>query len=811
MEVIEGAGKTAFEFEEWSGHTGPEMIFEGCAVVPIIPHEGEGEGAKNMMPRTTTLNGKTGGVSSSPLNGGDDKVGPVFPPPTESDADKDGDGEEAEEGARSSSKHWIHSSQADVICAALICLNAVYLAIETELRSGGNVNHVGWFAADSIFNVVFLVELVLRLLAERSRWVKDPWNVFDALLVLMGIADTWLMPLVPGAGSQGNTRVMTLLRVFRLMRLARVLRLLRLLRFMKELSLLVHGVKGAMRAMIWGMLLIVITIFVSGMFLTRLVGKDCCEEGVHTFSNPNYAEWFGTLPLTAFTLFQFTMEFQADIARETFADGPWLALFLLAYVMFTNITLLNTVASVIVDNILSISQTEERSARAEEEKALRKETERLQAIFESLDVDGDGKLTWEELGGGEKTGEGSNSSGQKLSPELRKVLQVADISPEEAKDLFLILDADNSGSVSREEFVEGAMRVRGAPQSKHVLSVERKVAVVDRKVDRIAEGLADVTRALTELTATVAAREEAARHVVNRGTAAPGIMKVEDEGAGAQDPLTFDRAAREPVAAKDTSRSAAMMMMMPGGAMSTSYNNGQRSLSAHHGILEQYTHPLGGPSVQLQGVRGAGGGAAPRALPQCSPRKRRPGERRRLEQALGIAGPAGVSSMTMELDSVEILQEQQGPNYQALIEDVPYPPQEHPPQPQPPPVPVSTLPGPGPLGEPPQSNSTSCHGTPPAPGAPKPRNSFVVGGGGGIDAVSGEFSPPPLARMSDSALRGVSTTRATATAPTPMPDGGGRRAAPTVSPPHSHEPVSSLMPGCLPNGEGEDTDRQFLA
>merc|ERR1719456_670224 len=170
------------------------------------------------------------------------------------------------------------------------------------------------------------------------------------------------------------------------------------MRFMKELQLLVHGVKGAMRAMIWGLLLIVITIFICGLFLTRLVGKDCCGEG-HTFSNPNYAEWFGSLPLTAFTLFQFTMEFQADIARETFADGPWLALFLLAYVMFTNITLLNTVASVIVDNILSISQTEERSARAEEEKALRKESQKLMKMFESLDTDGDGRLTWEELGG----------------------------------------------------------------------------------------------------------------------------------------------------------------------------------------------------------------------------------------------------------------------------------------------------------------------------------------------------------------------------------------------------------------------------
>merc|ERR1719456_120612 len=151
-----------------------------------------------------------------------------------------------------------------------------------------------------------------------------------------------------------------------------------------------------MRAMVWGMLLIVITIFVCGMFLTRLVGKDCCDEE-HTFSNENYIEWFGTLPRTAFTLFQFTMEFQADIARETFDDGPWLTFFFLAYVMFTSVTLMNTIASVIVDNILSISHKEEREEKEQAAVEKAEEEEMLRRLFDSMDVDGDGQLTWEEL------------------------------------------------------------------------------------------------------------------------------------------------------------------------------------------------------------------------------------------------------------------------------------------------------------------------------------------------------------------------------------------------------------------------------
>merc|ERR1719408_434614 len=105
----------------------------------------------------------------------------------------------------------------------------------------------------------------------------------------------------------------------------------------------------------------------------------------------------------------------------------------------------------------------------------------LRRLFDSMDTDGDGQLSWEELST-------SGGDGQhKVSPELQKVMQVAEISLTEAQDLFQILDADGSGSVSKDEFVEGALRMRGAPQGKHLLSVERRMFAMDRKVDRMGD------------------------------------------------------------------------------------------------------------------------------------------------------------------------------------------------------------------------------------------------------------------------------------------------------------------------------------
>jgi len=135
-------------------------------------------------------------------------------------------------------KRWVETTQADFFFGGWICVNAFMLALETDLRTEENETNAIWVLIDSIFNSVFLAELVLRVYAERERWPYDVWNLFDAVLVFIGVMDTWILPIT---GLDSDMRFITLMRVFRLFRLIRVLRVLRLLRFFEGADALGAG------------------------------------------------------------------------------------------------------------------------------------------------------------------------------------------------------------------------------------------------------------------------------------------------------------------------------------------------------------------------------------------------------------------------------------------------------------------------------------------------------------------------------------------------------------------------------------------
>ena len=92
-----------------------------------------------------------------------------------------------------------------------------------------------------------------------------------------------------------------------------------------------------------------------------------------------------------------TLENWPAVAWESITDAKWLPIFLSSYILFTNVTLMNTVASVIVEHILSTKKTEELENKAKEERALLVQAERLVALFTEIDESGDGRLDEEEL------------------------------------------------------------------------------------------------------------------------------------------------------------------------------------------------------------------------------------------------------------------------------------------------------------------------------------------------------------------------------------------------------------------------------
>uniref|UniRef100_A0A3Q2YPS5 Voltage-dependent L-type calcium channel subunit alpha n=1 Tax=Hippocampus comes TaxID=109280 RepID=A0A3Q2YPS5_HIPCM len=119
-------------------------------------------------------------------------------------------------------KFWyvVNSTGFEYIMFVLIMLNTLCLAVQHYGQSA-LFNYV-MDILNMVFTAVFTVEMVLKLIAFKPRgYFGDPWNVFDALVVIGSIVDIVLSEI---DNTEDSARIsITFFRLFRVMRLVKLL------------------------------------------------------------------------------------------------------------------------------------------------------------------------------------------------------------------------------------------------------------------------------------------------------------------------------------------------------------------------------------------------------------------------------------------------------------------------------------------------------------------------------------------------------------------------------------------------------------
>jgi len=251
----------------------------------------------------------------------------------------------------------IESTRFERSITALIIANAVTLGIETSPQIAARFGE-SLQVFDRAVLVVFVVELLLRFFVHRERFFRDPWRVFD--FVVVGIA------IVP-AGS-----------AFAVLRALRVLRVLRLVSLVPSM----RGVVGALLKALPGMASIIgllgLVLYVSAVMATKLFGAIAPEH-------------FGNLGASLFTLFQvMTVEGWPDIARGVMARSPYAWIFFVVYLLIATFMVLNLFIAVVV-NAMQSKVTEDLKDEGEahtrlildEVRALRRDVEALRGSSRS--------------------------------------------------------------------------------------------------------------------------------------------------------------------------------------------------------------------------------------------------------------------------------------------------------------------------------------------------------------------------------------------------------------------------------------------
>lgn len=207
----------------------------------------------------------------------------------------------------------------------VIVINAITLGLETvksvEANFGGLLTLI-----DHVILGIFVVELLLKIMALKLNFVKDPWNIFDFLIVAISF--------VPSADGLSILRAL------------RVLRVLRLISGFPKLRLIVRSLLVSLPSIGWISLLMVIVFYVFGVMATKLFGQA-------------FPDWFGTLGSTLYTLFQImTLEsWSMGIARPVMEVFPYAHLFFVPFVLISSFVVLNIFVAILVNDMSSSAQT----------------------------------------------------------------------------------------------------------------------------------------------------------------------------------------------------------------------------------------------------------------------------------------------------------------------------------------------------------------------------------------------------------------------------------------------------------------------
>ncbi|AXQ95161.1 ion transporter [Cereibacter azotoformans] len=228
---------------------------------------------------------------------------------------------------RETVRAWIEAPAVRQGIIAVILLNAVLLGMETSptlMAAAGSLI----LTLDRLCLAIFVLELALKIYAERLRFFRSGWNLFD--FVIVGIS---LFPVGQG------------LSVLRAMR---ILRVLRVISVAPRLRRVVEGFITALPGMGSVFLLMAIIFYIASVMATKLFGTA-------------FPEWFGDIGQSAYSLFQImTLEsWSMGIVRPVMELYPYAWAFFVPFIMVTTFAVVNLLVGLIVNSMQDAHSAED--------------------------------------------------------------------------------------------------------------------------------------------------------------------------------------------------------------------------------------------------------------------------------------------------------------------------------------------------------------------------------------------------------------------------------------------------------------------
>ena len=225
----------------------------------------------------------------------------------------------------------------------VIIFNAVTLGISTSVTLSSGLAAI-LSVLDNIVLTIFVAELLLKFYAYRLAFFKSAWNIFDLLVVMLGI-----LPKQEGLSA---------------LRGLRVIRAMRLLSAVPQMRAVVQALLDALPGMGAVIVMISIVFYVFGVMATLMYGGS-------------FDEWFGTLGRSLYSLFQImTLEsWSMGIVRPVMKEYPSAWAFFVPFIVVTAFSVLNLFIGLLVNTMQGAVEEEQEQEFENLRKLVRDETD----------------------------------------------------------------------------------------------------------------------------------------------------------------------------------------------------------------------------------------------------------------------------------------------------------------------------------------------------------------------------------------------------------------------------------------------------
>ena len=248
----------------------------------------------------------------------------------------------------------------------VIVFNSVIMGIETikDLPAGA----VSALATiNMVCLIIFIVEIIVKLLAYGLDYFKDPWNWFDVIIVGVSMAS--------GLAFMSAFRAV---RVLRVLKSLKALRGTKLIGHVRKLQIIIDAIVKSIPSIGWtGVLLLLI------YYIFALIGVNLFGEA--------FPDWFGTIGKAMYTLFQVMPleSWSMGISRPVMAEFSYAWAYFVPFVLLSSFVVMNVVVGIVVNAIDEVNA--ESAAEAAKEAEASSEVSRedllkeMHALREHLD------------------------------------------------------------------------------------------------------------------------------------------------------------------------------------------------------------------------------------------------------------------------------------------------------------------------------------------------------------------------------------------------------------------------------------------